>query len=190
TECNIECLKTPKCGQTNVEKLGARRWNCDLFGWGTGQTEDSPDHLHYVMIQNRCENGSKFFYNGSTYCFNQGPLSWTDAENKCIEDGSILVAIETEDEQTALANYLLSNDELRDKKFHIGLNDRAEENQFIWTGLLVQATFFNWNAGEPNNDINEECVAMNYQTNFYWYDIGCSDYLFGYICERQSTTRI
>ncbi|CAH1799430.1 unnamed protein product, partial [Owenia fusiformis] len=102
TECNIECLKTSKCAQTNVEKLGARRWNCDLFGWGTGQTEDSPDHHHYVMIHNGCENGSKFFYNGSTYCVNQGPLGWTDAENKCIEDGSTLVAIETEDEQTAL----------------------------------------------------------------------------------------
>ncbi|CAH1799431.1 unnamed protein product, partial [Owenia fusiformis] len=88
-----------------------------------------------------------YFYNGSIYCFNQGPLGWTDAENKCIEDGSTLVAIETEDEQTALVNYLLNNGELRDKPFHIGLTDRAEENQFIWLGSLVQVTYSYWKAG-------------------------------------------
>ncbi|CAH1799416.1 unnamed protein product [Owenia fusiformis] len=188
TECNIECLKTPKCGQTNAEKLDAKIWNCDLFGWGTGQTESSLDHHHYTMIVNFCEDGFIHEYDSSTYCFNLESLVWEEAEVKCLEHGATLVAIETDDEQTALANYMSNNTDLKNQGFHIGLNDRNTLEEYVWTGSLALATYFNWGGVEPN-DINgpgsERCAFMNYLGNYTWWDITCSDHKpAGYICER------
>ncbi|CAH1776610.1 unnamed protein product, partial [Owenia fusiformis] len=183
-ECSLQCVKTKKCAQINVEKVTERTWNCDLFGWGTGSKVSSPGHQHYTMMFSECKGGFLTnIYNGSAYCFHQGPLNWTDAEIKCLEYGAHLVTIETESEEIALETHAFTYGQ-NNLFFHIGLNDRAVANDYIWTGSRKSATYYAWGTDEPNPDDDSHCIALSSYRNYKWADIPCSTYKVGFICEQ------
>ncbi|BFZ22372.1 hypothetical protein BsWGS_25410 [Bradybaena similaris] len=66
----------------------------------------------------------------------------------------------------------------------IGLQDPVE-NSFTWVdGTPVQYT--NWEPGEPNNNNNEDCVAMD-TVNGKWNDIQCANAYSLFVCKKSKS---
>jgi Lectin C-type domain len=62
----------------------------------------------------------------------------------------------------------------------IGLSDELAEGVFAWDdGAAYDAENAAWNANEPNDLGDEDCVEVG---NGYWNDLGCEQEI-GYICE-------
>ena len=76
--------------------------------------------------------------------------NWDDANTKCKSDGAYLAEIRTEDENTALFDFVKANDLTED--IWIGLRD-SKENQldFLWQNSQENVRFDNWAQGEPMN---------------------------------------
>ena len=69
----------------------------------------------------------------------------------------------------------------------IGLTDADSEGVFKWASTGEVASYTNWRAGEPSNDVsNEHCVLYVWIDN-KWNDAPCDNNL-GYkrvaLCER------
>ncbi|KAJ7377481.1 chromatin-modulating protein mrc1 [Desmophyllum pertusum] len=71
--------------------------------------------------------------------------------------------------------------EFRFVSIWIGLNDRLNEGQFVWSdGTPFNSSIYNnWNDGEPDNN-GDDCVELY---NNRWNDVPCSSTYY-YICER------
>ena len=132
---------------------------------------------------------SIFEWNGHLYRLTSAELNWDEAEAEAVRLGGHLVTINSAEEQQFLEDTFMSgaNDRTR---YWIGLNDVANEGNFVWVnGELV--TFTNWDLGEPNNNKNDEhytVVNWNYAVGGgikrTWNDIdvtGRGDSYFGII---------
>lgn len=85
--------------------------------------------------------------NSHWYGISYGPMSWPDAEIVAEEAGGTLATISSADEQAWVQAALGSYSSWR---YWIGLNDIANEGQFVWVnGEPVGYT--NWIPGQPNN---------------------------------------
>ena len=104
-------------------------------------------------------------------------LSWENARAVCLGFGGDLVSINNEKERNFL--YLDLN-----IASWIGLNDRLNEGQFVWSdGTPFSSSVYSnwpWLDGEPNNSGNQDCVEIK---SGGWDDQHCSEERF-YICER------
>ena len=107
-------------------------------------------------------------------------LSWENARAVCLGFGGDLVKIENEKEMEFI-KFLSSAFKTR---VWIGLNDRHEEGQFVWSdGTPFNSSVYNsWADGEPNNAIEKEDCVEVYGDNG-WNDNRC-DVNLQYICER------
>ena len=101
------------------------------------------------------------------YLFLTGPINWADAKNTC-EDlhGHLghghLVKIETEEENEELYNEAVRLNVTAGT--WIGLNDIAEEGNWVWTDGK-RADFTKWCTGQPDNiGGTEDCAALNTYT--------------------------
>ena len=55
----------------------------------------------------------------------------------------------------------------------VGLNDIAEEGEFVWTDSSTK-TYANFQDNEPNNQGgNEDCVGLHENSNGKYVDIPC-----------------
>jgi hypothetical protein len=85
-----------------------------------------------------------FEYNGHFYFLTSGAMFWEEAEAEATSLGGHLAAISDDAENTFLATAFFGD------FYWIGLNDVAEEGNFVWTsGETV--TYTNWAPGEPND---------------------------------------
>nr|DBA24377.1 TPA: hypothetical protein GDO54_012044 [Pyxicephalus adspersus] len=114
------------------------------------------------------------------YFFSSGKDIFDDAKLFCEDKGSMLVVIETKEEQQFIKK------QTSDKgNFWIGLTDREEEKVWKWLdGTLL--TFENWKPGQPDNwtpemGPGEDCAGLIYSG--LWNDFHCSD-LNNFICEK------
>lgn len=66
--------------------------------------------------------------------------------------------------------------------YWIGLNDRRNESQFVWSDGTPynRSVYSNWYPGEPNDRAGEDCVEL-YGSR--WNDDNCKKE-YSYICER------
>ena len=105
-------------------------------------------------------------------------LNWENARRDCLGYGGDLVSIANQSEMSFVYN---KSSKFWNQHYWIGLNDRRNENQFVWSdGTLYNASVYsNWNPGEPNDRAGEDCVEL-YRTS--WNDNGCKEE-YGYICE-------
>ena len=107
-------------------------------------------------------------------------MTFLEAENWCIAQGSSLVSIHSA-EQNAAATAVCST------RCWIGLHC-IDNNQFDfeWTDGSAW-NYTNWNNGEPNNNANtdEDCVHI-YPGNGFWNDNPCSDYFLPLCAASQS----
>ena len=72
---------------------------------------------------------------------------------------------------------------------YIGGRDAGHESRWVWEDSQRTATYTNWNAGEPNGWIVENCAQM--LTSGKWQDAVCDLFIFGFdtfklpvVCER------
>lgn len=106
-------------------------------------------------------------------------LNWENARAVCLGYGGDLVSIRDEKEEEFISS--LSSD-FRNDLLWIGLNDRVNEGQFVWSDgtYFNSSVYSNWRTGDPSHTGNEDCVGLR---NNLWNDQPCS-YVRFYICER------
>ncbi|GFO00448.1 macrophage mannose receptor 1 [Plakobranchus ocellatus] len=95
---------------------------------------------------------------GSCYIFlDTLEYTWTEAQNKCREDGGFLVGINSKDEESYLAA------------------------GWVWDDGSP-FSYFNWKPGQPDDRHNEDCAILN-RTSMQWLDLKCELKLAA-ICEK------
>ncbi|XP_052716324.1 neurogenic locus notch homolog protein 2-like isoform X2 [Crassostrea angulata] len=122
------------------------------------------------------EAGIWTVYNSQCYqCIND-TVSWQTARSSCQQLGADLVTIKNAGTQNFTENLCV------DARHWIGLNDISEEGNFFWVATSMQATYLNWNPGEPNGLANENCVHL-FASIHTWNDLDCTANL-SYICQK------
>ncbi|XP_061609681.1 C-type lectin domain family 4 member E-like isoform X2 [Phyllopteryx taeniolatus] len=87
--------------------------------------------------------------------------NWKDAQNHCESMNSLLVKIETDDEQAFLTD-LVDDHDLQPSAW-IGLNDIEVEGQFKWVDGTDLSDLTFWEPKEPNNNHEvhgQDCVTI------------------------------
>uniref|UniRef100_A0A8C0J261 C-type lectin domain-containing protein n=1 Tax=Chelonoidis abingdonii TaxID=106734 RepID=A0A8C0J261_CHEAB len=101
--------------------------------------------------------------------------SFENGKSLCTKAGGGLACPHNHAENTALREILKDSEQA-----YLGMSDVQTEGKFLYlNGRPV--TYTNWETGEPNNDENEDCVAM--YDNEKWNDIDCSNSEMLIICE-------
>jgi len=73
----------------------------------------------------------------------------------------------------------------RDKFYWIGLTDQKVEGEFVWASNGSTTKYTNWESGEPNGDMIEDCVNLNFAwQQRTWNDISCYESGLFALCER------
>jgi hypothetical protein len=116
----------------------------------------------------------------SAYLLCEGPKTWEAARALCRSRGADLVIIETEEENTFLA-------ESGNPASWIGLSDADTEGTFLWVnGKSV--TTSSWNEGEPNDSGGvEDCVGLftSGEAAGTWNDFDCGSER-AFVCEDKT----
>ncbi|KAM5171816.1 C-type lectin domain family 4 member G-like [Mantella aurantiaca] len=113
------------------------------------------------------------FLNFNCYYLSKFPKTWEASRKDCSQRNSTLLILKSRKELDALLTATAN------KRFWIGL--RKVDKIWKWVDE-TDATFTNWNQGEPNNSGNQEhCTEM---ITGGWNDLDCSRAI-DYICQRQ-----
>ncbi|KAK3803132.1 hypothetical protein RRG08_060104 [Elysia crispata] len=118
-------------------------------------------------------------------CFNlyEDAISWDDARDDCISEGSYLVEPKTELLARALEKY--STETSKITLMWLGAQDIDTEGSFIWdhSRQLLVNTYTDWTTGEPNNMKDMEHVVV-WRRNKRWNDAPRNSSA-AYMCERE-----
>ncbi|KAH8271730.1 hypothetical protein KR044_002940, partial [Drosophila immigrans] len=120
--------------------------------------------------------GSKYYYIEETE-----EVNWFGALHKCVLIGGHLVSFKNVGEFNAVKVKLQSK-----KHYWIDINELAKQGEYISVATGRKATYYNWMAGEPNNQKNaEHCGQLYFHKNAHLMNDGnCGNKCF-YICEPQ-----
>ena len=94
--------------------------------------------------------------------------NWGDARAYCVQGGGELVSLSTKEEE----DEVMSVTGLP-KGSWLGLNDLQHEGQYEWSDGS-EKNWTNWQFGEPNGKLEENCVAVSYYSYPQWLDVSCS----------------
>ncbi|XP_028283402.1 C-type lectin domain family 4 member E-like isoform X2 [Parambassis ranga] len=125
-------------------------------------------------------------YNNSCYYISRITRDWPESKSYCESKGAHLAIIHTAEEQTFIWNLLPRG---HWNAFWFGITDGDTEDQWRWVDGTPLGTPF-WEAGEPNNHINEDCGyivktrVLERVATRSWYDAPCSMY-WPFICEKE-----
>ncbi|KAM8966905.1 collectin-12 [Pelodytes ibericus] len=124
--------------------------------------------LHWRNFTNKC------------YYFSVDKHLFDDAKLWCEEQGSLLVIIDSKEEQQFIRRQTAGIG-----NFWIGLTDTEDENVWKWLDGSIP-TYTNWKPGQPDNwtpeqGPGEDCAGLIYSG--LWNDFHCQDYN-NYICEQ------
>lgn len=117
-------------------------------------------------------------FGGSQYYCSVNPATWPQAQAACLANGGYLASVNNQEENNFLANILTN------QTAWIGLNDEANEGNFVWTNG-DPVTYTNWYEDQPNDyNGNQDFVEMlpdglwndqyNYKLLEYIMEIPCS----------------
>uniref|UniRef100_A0A8C1JDR0 C-type lectin domain-containing protein n=1 Tax=Cyprinus carpio TaxID=7962 RepID=A0A8C1JDR0_CYPCA len=126
----------------------------------------------FVVVS--CETGWSRHGKRCFKVFND-PKSWKDAEVTCLNHGGNLASVHNNKEHAFIKNLVSSS-----KPFWIGGYDAVSEGTWFWSDGS-KMNFRLWNAGEPNNSVEEHCIEANYGGLGYWNDQQCGDQL-SFVC--------
>ena len=114
--------------------------------------------------------------NGRRMFLSTQRLSWTAARDACASNGSHLVVISDDEENTAINN-AFSED------VWIGYSDAAAEGTFTWVNGS-QAPFHKFPGGTPPANETEDCVVLTNNAGGTWDDRPCAEeHLFACECD-------
>merc|ERR1711970_1680154 len=132
------------------------------YGWLPG-VEGSGKCYMLVKDYNQC--GGDFYYG----------MDWFDALACCYLQRGYLAEPTSEEEQTKINTYLtISNGGNVQNTWWIGGIDLHQEG--VWTWMSgAPWSYEHWGEGEPNQNGNEDCLAIDPQnTNYGWMDLSCA----------------
>jgi hypothetical protein len=119
------------------------------------------------------------------YTFTEGAMTWYQARDDCIAQGRGLVKIASQADNDAVTTFSLG----AGSDVWIGLNDLAEQGQYVWVADgSPLGEFDNWFPGEPNHDRGTEFCAEFRYSNRNWNDETCTSSRTG-VCELQVTIK-
>ncbi|XP_060599457.1 perlucin-like [Ruditapes philippinarum] len=133
------------------------------------------------VIGTDCPDGFEG-HHGTCYFFSHGEETWTGAYESCKIFGSMLVEINSADEDLYLSNKARS----LGNYYWIGLTDKRVEREYEWETsreLLTDVGYTNWGQSEPDNIGRENCVFYASSRNYKWADAECTR-TENYICEK------
>ncbi|KAL6491170.1 hypothetical protein MHYP_G00015150 [Metynnis hypsauchen] len=98
--------------------------------------------------------------------------NWTEAQNYCRGNFTDLVTIENQEEMNALIAFLNGTAGLS----WIGLRQDVQQKNasWIWSDGS-NSTYRNWDTGEPNNPVGDNCVQLWKSPEYRWNDAGCQN---------------
>lgn len=126
-------------------------------------------------------------FDGNTYQFVEGEVSWDFASAACSDSGGYLVTVTSQEENNFLISLADGRDAWSGGKQPLGQSSPSTGWQWV-TGETW--SFTNWHDGEPNDNNNiegdEEPVAqencLEFRTDGSWNDDECVD-PHNYVCE-------
>lgn len=111
-------------------------------------------------------------------------VTYNDAKMKCEILGSRLAStgLFTAEGRSEIQKNVLEGVK---ENVWIGLNDTAEEGNWVWSdGTRSLNNNTDWDKNEPNNfHGNEDCAVVNHKMNWKIYDVPCIDRSY-FICEK------
>ncbi|KAJ7986772.1 hypothetical protein DPEC_G00331850 [Dallia pectoralis] len=125
-------------------------------------------------------------FNDYCYLFNYLSMrNWIDARADCVNQGGDLISITERFEQAFIQTQVQQAP--TGVSVWMGGHDSVTEGGWEWTdGSPFR--FINWNAGNPDDYANEDCLSMLINSGL-WNDDNC-DYNRGYICKRRGKTPV
>ncbi len=119
------------------------------------------------------ENGNEFIY------YHAASQTWTAARATALAAGGDLIVISDATDQAYYSSVLPGNS-------WIGLTDEVVEGTYVWVDGTV-ATYFNWNAGEPNNFGGDEDYIEFVGASYFWNDLAAFQVRpFGMVLDKSS----
>nr|XP_022294432.1 perlucin-like [Crassostrea virginica] len=120
----------------------------------------------------------------SCYLFVTGlKAEWIKAVSFCRELNAQIVAIETENENKFLRNYLSHNH--THETFWIGGTDAFSEGHWVWVTTLEPFEYVDWAPQEPNQGAQCQCMTLAPREAFHWNDDICHNQ-YDFICEKEA----
>ncbi|CAN9502188.1 unnamed protein product [Ophioblennius macclurei] len=115
-----------------------------------------------------------------------GLKTWQQSRDYCKQQGGDLAIIDSKDKQNATVSYLLSRKPSFD--YWLGLKHSEKDKTWKWLDETVLVEGY-WDRGEPDNEFNEDCAAVQAKENFFtaWRDTDCRSSL-KWICEKTPAT--
>ena len=110
-------------------------------------------------------------------------MTWAEANNHCKAEGGKLVEIDSEEENTALAEEMTRRGY---RSFWMGLTDAVTEGDWRLASSGLKPSYLNWHQGEPNDWSNEDCARFTTGPK-YWSDLGCDRRMHA-LCEFDPST--
>lgn len=128
-------------------------------------------------------------FNGHTYKFFPESLSWKQAKARCEEMCGHLPYVESDEENTFLAELAaksIGNPGEYDAIW-LGATDEQQEGDWKWLNGNP-LTFTKWNPGQPNNKLNEEHYLIQWIPKREWADqpVRSVQHPMSFICEWDS----
>jgi cysteine-rich repeat protein len=164
--CRTSCAWA-RCGD-GVVRTGAE--DCD-----DGNTSDD-DACNSLCT--RCSGGdARFTWSVNHHCYSRfaTPATWANARAACAAQHTHLATLTSDAENGAVTGAIL----LGTVAHWMGLNDEASEGSFAWI-TDEPSGYGHFDAGEPNNASNEDCVTIS--AVGLWNDLACGESR-AYLCE-------
>ncbi|KAI4888338.1 hypothetical protein NFI96_001592 [Prochilodus magdalenae] len=126
---------------------------------------------------------------GKCYSFSDNKMDWKNSTAACLSMGSRL-PVHLTDQQHAHLEKVAHDMGGLDYHYWIGLTDSEEEGVWKWVdNTLVNKTYWNEKAKEPNNDMSggdqgEDCAVLEPHSKS-WFDVPC-DFQYKRICEMDA----
>ena len=124
--------------------------------------------------------------NGYCYSLLNAGQSWDEANSSCVADEGWLMSLQSDEEMEELDSWMDSY--FIDEDIWIGLSDRNEENEFIWSYNgplefynLSRTGYSNWGSSEL--DSSKNCTRLSHGDGWKWVETSCSLSL-PFICQR------
>merc|ERR1719427_1835557 len=167
--------------QSTHAETGVPKSGCDPdYGWW-----DGVDGSKCYMILRDYDSTSCYFNTGD---YNYG-MTWFEAWSCCYANHGYMAEPVNKEEHEHIKNRLIMVDgQGSNNSYWLGGADIYNEGEWRWnTGQVF--SFAQWQEGEPNNDGNEDCVAMTSWVGYDWWDVNCNtgaegEAPFHVVCEK------
>ncbi|CAJ1085778.1 type-2 ice-structuring protein-like isoform X3 [Xyrichtys novacula] len=99
-------------------------------------------------------------HNGRCFIYISSPMTWAQAERHCQDLGGNLASVHSHVEYVFVQN-MISRITQGFQFAWIGGSDAVEEGTWFWSDG-TPFTFAHWDAGQPDNQANSDCMLMNF----------------------------